>query len=176
MIFGKGMDPVGLGRCLSLMRKVRTLALSSLFIASTVLLTTWPTVPLFQGYLNFGDVLVISMGYVLGFPLALMGGVGAALADLLLGYGQYAFFTLIIKGLEALIIAVFAAKSSRFTLGVYLLAGTWMAIGYGLTDMLLTQNLAMFIPSFGYNILQGLICASLAYGLRPLLTRLKQSL
>lgn len=156
------------------MRKVRTLALSSLFMASTVLLTMWPTVPLFQGYLNFGDVLILSMGFVLGFPLALVGGLGAALADILLGYGQYAIFTLIIKGIEASIVAMFAMKSTHFTYLIYVLAGTWMAVGYGLTDVFLTQNPALFIPSFSYNILQGLICASIAYGLRPLLSRLKQ--
>ena len=44
--------------------KIKTLTLASLFIAATTLLTTWPSIPLFQGYFNLGDVMVMSMGYV----------------------------------------------------------------------------------------------------------------
>ena len=85
--------------------KVKQIALISVFIAGVALLTMGSSINIFQGYLNFGDVLVMGMGFVLGLPYALLGGVGAALADLLLGYGQYAIFTLIIKGIEAGIIA-----------------------------------------------------------------------
>lgn len=156
--------------------RVKTLALSSVFIGAIVLLTMWPTFPilLVGGYFNFGDVLVMSMGYTLGFPFAALAGVGAALADLLLGWGQYALFTLIIKGIEASII-VFFVKQDKIPFYAYLLAGIWMAAGYGLTDAFLSSNLAMFIPSFSANIVQGLICAGLAFSVLPLFKRLKKS-
>ncbi len=154
--------------------KVKQIALISVFIAGIALLTMGFSINIFQGYLNFGDVLVMGMGFVLGLPYALLGGVGAALADLLLGYGQYALFTVIIKGLEAGIIAYFAFKKGRASLFIYLLAGTWMAIGYGLTDVILTGELTIFIASFAYNIVQGIVCGGLAYALQPLLIRLKK--
>lgn len=153
--------------------KIKILALSSVFIAAIVLLTMWPTLPIFQGYLNFGDVLVMGMGFVLGLPYAFLAGIGAALADVLLGYGQYALFTLVIKGLEAAIIAFWMMKKTKAPLWIYLLAGTWMAAGYGLTDAFLTSDLSLFIPSFTYNILQGLIGGFLAYSVQPILARLK---
>lgn len=153
--------------------KVKTLALISVFIAGIVLLTTWPTFPIFQGYLNFGDVLVMGMGFVVGLPYAFLAGVGAALADVLLGYGQYALFTLIIKGLEAALIAFVLLRFSKVPLWAYLLAGAWMAAGYGLTDAFLSSSLGVFIPSFTYNILQGLVCGLLAFMAQPILARLK---
>lgn len=154
--------------------KVKQIALISVFIAGVALLTMGSSINIFQGYLNFGDVLVMGMGFVLGLPYAILGGVGAALADLLLGYGQYAIFTLIIKGLEASIIAYFAIHKGHTKLWVYLLAGTWMAIGYGLTDVLLTGEPTVFIASFSYNIFQGIVCASIAFALQTVLIRLKK--
>ena len=154
--------------------KVKQIALISVFIAGVALLTMGSSINIFQGYLNFGDVLVMGMGFVLGLPYALLGGVGAALADLLLGYGQYAIFTLIIKGIEAGIIAYLALKKGNAPLWAYLFAGVWMAIGYGLTDVLLTGEMSIFVASFSYNIFQGLVCGSLAFALQPLLIRLKK--
>ncbi len=154
--------------------KVKQIALISVFIAGVTLLTMGSSINIFQGYLNFGDVLVMGMGFVLGLPYALLGGVGAALADILLGYGQYAVFTLIIKGLEAAIIAYFALRTGKANLFVYLLAGIWMAVGYGLTDVLLTGELTIFIASFSYNIFQGVVCGGLAFALQPILIRLKK--
>lgn len=155
--------------------KVRQIALISLFIAAIAFTTMSLTIAIFQGYLNFGDVLVMGMGLVIGLPYAFLAGVGAALADILLGYGQYAFFTLVIKGLEAAIIAAFVLKKGKAPLWSYLLAGTWMAAGYGLTDAFLASNPLIFIQSFGLNILQGLVCGSLAYSIQPLLMRLRKS-
>jgi uncharacterized membrane protein len=154
--------------------KIKTLTLASLFIAATTLLTTWPSIPLFQGYFNLGDVMVMSMGYVLGMPYALLGGIGAALADILLGYGQYAVFTLIIKSIEAILIALYV-KNSNHSYLVFVIAGTWMASGYALTDVFLSSSWAILIPSFGYNIIQGLSSAIIAFSLLPLLKRLKQN-
>lgn len=56
------------------------------------------------GYLNVGDTVVLIAAACLG-PIGGMvaGGLGSCIADLILGYGMYAPFTLIIKGLEGLI-------------------------------------------------------------------------
>jgi len=155
--------------------KNKELAIISVFIAGTTVLTMGFTITIFQGYLNFGDVLVMGMGLVVGLPYAFLGGVGPALADVLLGYGQYALPTLIIKGIEAAIIAWFVLRKSKAPLYAYLLAGTWMAAGYGLVDALLAAQWAVFVSSFSYNIFQGLVAGGLAYLVQPLLLRLKKS-
>lgn len=56
------------------------------------------------GFLNVGDTVVLIAAACLG-PIGGMtaGGLGSCIADLILGYGMYAPFTLIIKGLEGLI-------------------------------------------------------------------------
>lgn len=54
-----------------------------------------------KGYVNIGDTVVLLSGVLFG-PLTGLaaGGLGSALADLLLGYGFWAPWTLLIKGLE----------------------------------------------------------------------------
>ena len=49
-----------------------------------------------------------------------------------------------------------------------------MAAGYGLTDVLLAGEWRVFVVSFGYNILQGLVCGVLAFSIQGLLIRLKK--
>lgn len=153
---------------------IKQLALISIFIAGITLMTMGFTIPIFQGYINFGDTLVMGMGLVVGWPFALLGGVGAALADVLLGYSQYALFTLLIKGIEASIIALLAVRTGKVKLWGYLMAGTWMAAGYGFTDVFLAGEWRVFIVSFGYNILQGLVCGMLAFSIQDILIRLKK--
>lgn len=56
------------------------------------------------GYLNVGDTVVLIAAACLG-PIGGMvaGGLGSCIADLVLSYGMYAPFTLVIKGLEGFI-------------------------------------------------------------------------
>ncbi len=56
------------------------------------------------GYINLGDCMVLLSGWMLS-PLYgfLAAGIGSALADIFLGYAQYAPATFLIKGLMALV-------------------------------------------------------------------------
>lgn len=80
-------------------------------LALLIALTTAATmavripVPRTGGYINLGDSVVYVAALLFGPVFGLVaGGIGSALADLLGGYGQYAAFTLFIKGLEGLIV------------------------------------------------------------------------
>lgn len=70
------------------------------------------------GYLNMGDVAVLTSCWLLG-PLwgSLAAGIGSALADIFSGYFQYAPATFIIKGLMALlawsIISIFRKANKK---------------------------------------------------------------
>lgn len=155
--------------------KVKNMTLIALLMAMTTIITMYISFPIFQGYLNLGDVIVMSMGLLIPLNLVFLAGVGAALADLLLGYGQYAFFTLVIKTIEAYIIGKWAVKHSdkKVPIHIFLTAGIWMAFAYGLTDIILTQNPLIFFTSFGYNSLQGIVCALIAFMLVPILKKIK---
>jgi uncharacterized membrane protein len=54
-----------------------------------------------RGYFNLGDAVVMLAGLLFGARLGgVAGGVGSAIADMLLGYGYFAPLTLLIKGTE----------------------------------------------------------------------------
>ena len=67
------------------------------------------------GYMNLGD------GFILLFasfvhPLGgfLIGGVGSAIADVASGFGIFAPFTLVVKGLEGYFVAKFNSKMNSY--------------------------------------------------------------
>src|SRR5713226_5879130 len=90
---------------------VRTLTLLALLIALTTVATMIIQIPIpaTQGYINVGDAMVFTSALLFG-PLAglLAGGIGSALADWLTGYQQFAPYTLVIKGLEGLVVGLIA--------------------------------------------------------------------
>lgn len=77
----------------------------AMFVALVTVATVVIAIPApAGGFLNVGDTVVLIAAACLG-PLGGMvaGGLGSCIADLILGYGMYAPFTLVIKGLEGLI-------------------------------------------------------------------------
>lgn len=84
--------------------KTKKIVMASMLAALVCIATIVIVVPTpFKGYLNAGDAIVLLCGWLLtpayGFFAA---AVGAALADLILGYVIYAPATFVIKGLMAL--------------------------------------------------------------------------
>lgn len=145
--------------------KVRILSITALLMAMVTVVTMYIAFPISQGYVNLGDVMVMGMAVLLPLPMVWLAGIASMFADLLLGYGVYAPFTLVIKALEALIIGywVHKHKGKDVPYWVYLMGGMWMAFAYGITDILITQNPAIFFTSFTYNSLQGVICSLIAF-------------
>ena len=83
--------------------RTKNIVLSSLLAALTCIATMIIHIPSpFKGYLNLGDCIVLSAGWILspayGFLAA---GLGSALADLFSGYIVYVPATFLIKGLMA---------------------------------------------------------------------------
>lgn len=77
----------------------------AMFVALVTVTTVVIAIPApAGGFLNVGDTVVLIAAACLG-PIGGMvaGGLGSCIADLILGYGMYAPFTLVIKGLEGLI-------------------------------------------------------------------------
>ena len=67
-----------------------------------------------QGYFNLGDTFVMTSGFLLG-PIGgfIAGGLGSALADLLLGYPDYAPITFLSKGFEGLLVGIFSFRTKE---------------------------------------------------------------
>lgn len=72
-------------------------------------------VPATQGFFNIGESMVFLSAILFGpFVGGIAGGVGSALADLLLGFWYYAPATFIIKGFEGAIVGALKQKSPNF--------------------------------------------------------------
>lgn len=135
--------------------------LTALICAATLL-----NIPSPGGYSNLGDCMVLLTAFLLGpFWGALCGGLGSALADLLLGCAYYIPGTLVVKGLCAMIaglIFLIGRKSDPKFRTLRLLAASipaelWMVLGYFLYKTFLLGNAAGAMVSLPRNFVQGAI-------------------
>lgn len=148
---------------------VRTLARAGLMTAIVFVVTRSFVLPIPQtkGFFNLGEAGIYVAALLFGPAVgALSGGVGSALADLSLGYMQYAPFTLIIKGLEGAVVALVSRRlrsDRRKGLLAARLAGTvaggvLMVSGYFLTQAyLLGLGPLAALAEVPYNIVQVIV-------------------
>jgi len=94
-----------------------TLATAAVFTAlvcvATMIFSIY--VPATEGFFNIGESMIFITAILFG-PVAgaFAGGVGSALADILLGFGHYAPGTLIIKACEGAIVGMLRKRNPRF--------------------------------------------------------------
>lgn len=122
------------------------LAILSILTALTTVVTSIFKIPYpyTKGYFNFGDILVMTSGILLG-PLGAFfaGGVGSAAADAIGGYLHYAPITLVVKGFESMVVSLISrfregGKELRLLDGLALISGALiMLVGYFLAQSLL---------------------------------------
>lgn len=92
--------------------------------------------PATRGYINFGDIMIfvsaLSFGPIVG---GFAGSVGSAIADVASGYGYFAPFTFVIKGIEGALAGFISNRTSvsRDVLAV-VIAGAEMITGYFLVE------------------------------------------
>ena len=143
--------------------KTHKLVLIALFTAIMFILTAFVAIPIGSfGYINLSDCMIMIFATILDpFSLVFIAAVGTSLADLFLGFAYYALFTLIIKSLEALLIFKLLKKDYKKILA-FSLGAVVMLVGYGLSDVVLSQDIFIFISSFLANLPQALICVFLA--------------
>lgn len=120
-------------------------------------------VPATSGYINLGDSLVFVSALLFGARIGgISGGVGSAMADLIGGYGQWAPFTLIIKGIEGAVVGHFSRKNSviRSIIAV-LIGGCIMISGYFVAGTFLAglPNALVELPGNLFQAGSGLLIA-----------------
>lgn len=156
--------------------KTRELTLTALLIALTTVATLVIRIPVpaTQGYINLGDSLVYISALLFGPVTGLLaGGIGSALADLIGGYSQFAPYTLVIKGLEGLLVGLLAwrmIKRPTPTVGGVLAAvaaiavgGATMVFGYFVAEAFLLKlgvaAASAEVPGNIFQVVGGLIVA-----------------
>lgn len=120
--------------------------------AVTTMLIRVP-VPATTGYFNIGDVFVIFAGLWLGPAAgAIVGAVGPSVADLI-GFPIFVPATLIIKGLEGLVVGLIAggAGSASLHRRVWAAAagGCIIVIGYFVFEAFIYPTIGEKVPAFG---------------------------
>lgn len=161
-------------------RKLVRIALLTALVTAVTRVFQIP-MPATEGYINIGDSVIIAGALLFGGMVGgLAGGIGSALADVFGGYSHWAPFTLVIKGLEGLLIGLGATllgvdlrRVSGLVLGtgIALVGTAWMVGGYFLVEWHL-YSLVPALASLPGNILQA--AASLVCGV-PLAVALQRS-
>ncbi len=100
-----------------------------LVFAATAVLAVYQ--PFTGGYINLGESMIYLAALISGPVVAgLAGGVGAALADLALGYSIFAPGTLVIKFLEGVVVGTLARRRGVAPLAAGMYAALFLSISY----------------------------------------------
>lgn len=126
------------------------------------------------GYVNLGDSAIMLLASLFEPKLAfLVGGVGSAIADMTLGYAHYALFTLIIKGIEGVLISKLINDNKNKNIS-FISGGLIVIIGYYLVDVLFTKSLVAPFMGVITNCIQIGFCMIIANLLTPMINRLRK--
>jgi len=142
--------------------RIRKLVLSAVLAALTCAATMVIQVPSpIGGYVNMGDCFVLLSGWLLGpWWGGAAAGIGTMLTDLFMGYAYWAPGSLIIKGLDALVVALLYRKMRDQKLGSLVsgICGEYIMIcGYfGYASLILGRGSAAFLSVPG-NIVQAIV-------------------
>ncbi len=108
-------------------------ALAAAMVTGATMLSV--PVPGFRLYFNLGEGIIYTVAILWGAKHgAIAGGMGAALADLILGYPMWAPLTLVIKGLEGYVVGALAPRGRVKAMAA---GAAIMATGYTLSAGLL---------------------------------------
>ncbi len=162
---------------------IRKMTLASLMIALMTLATLIIRIPnpATQGYINLGDAMLMTIALLFGWRIGgLAGGVGSALADALGGYFIWAPWTLVIKGIEGILVGTIAAWGGRSTgngtapsrriaaFAAMVAGGAWMVFGYYMAGSVLFGGVAALTEIPG-NLTQAGVAVVVAFPLSVLL-------
>ncbi len=148
------------------------MAMAAVFAALTCVATLMlvVSIPATTGYFNVGETVIYTAALLFG-PLVggIAGGAGAAIADMI-GFVQFAPGTLIIKGVEGVLVGALHKKIQRRTRSLSLSAtvsviigGLEMIAGYFLYEQLaLGYPFAVALGEVPFNILQMLVGLAIA--------------
>ncbi len=143
-------------------KNIKKLALAGQLCGTTLLLTLLSIpLPSGYGYVNLGDAGVFLCAALFPGGLgAMAAGVGAALADLILGWPLYAPTTLFIKGVTALSAGLILRHAGKGSLPLALLCSLIVPLGY-----FLYEAVPLTAPVAAVNVLPNALQAILGAGL-----------
>lgn len=141
----------------------KEVALSSVFAAAVAAATIMVSIPVGFGYLNFGEIVIYTAAFLFGGIVGgVAGGVGAAAADIILGWAFYAPITLILKGSEGFLVGKISGNSLKSKLMGVGAGAPVMIGGYTLARAYLEGTPAALFQELPIDIIQALVGAAIA--------------
>lgn len=147
--------------------KIMTLVLTALMMCLVMVATMFVKIPIpfTQGYVHLGDSMIFLAVLILGKKNgAIAAGFGSALGDVIGGFAFWAPWTLVIKGIMALILGIFVEQmekrgkhlqdhgvSAAEVIGM-ILAGAEMAAGYYVAESIMYGNWIAPVAGVPWNI------------------------
>ena len=124
----------------------KTVAIYGVLTALTAAITIITVIPFppTKGYFNLGEAMVFFSALIFGWRAgAICGGVGSAIADVIIGYGYFAPITLTAKGVEGLVTGAIArlngGKKWSSVLGIFC-GGSCMVSIYFLAEVIILDT------------------------------------
>jgi len=158
----------------------RDIALTAVMIALVAVVTRFLIVPVGAGYFNFSDMAIYFVAFTFGPWIGfLAGGIGAAIADLSVGYAAFAPLTFLAHGLQGLVAGylvrvlpgsllarmVAAALAGTATMAGIYFVGEYFGASFG------WGGPAQAVTELPFNLLQNLAGAAVAIPLSLLMRR-----
>jgi len=149
--------------------KIQDLTILGLLIALVAVSTMMIKIPVVstEGYIHLGDSMIFLAAIMFGKKKgAIAGGLGSAMADLLLGYTHWILPTLIIKGLMGYGIGVIADQENDNIINVrnsiaLIFGASWMVFGYFIAGGFMKGSFVISATSIPANLVQGFVGALL---------------
>ena len=105
----------------------------------------------------------------------MIGGLGSALADVAGGYGHYFFFTIIIKGLEGIVVSLPMKNYSKpKQISSYVLGSVIMVFGYFIAKYILKGSWIVAASEIPANVVQGAAGIVIALIVYPMVKKIVQ--
>ncbi len=147
---------------------MRNVITSALLVALVAISTMFIKIPLsVVGYVHLGDAFIFFACFLLKPKYSVVvGSVGSALADLLLGYLVYAPVTLVTKGILALTSALLIYKKPTFVRQIFavIVGSIIIALGYFVFETFM-YGVAIALANVLFNLIQGVSCGVVAIAL-----------
>jgi len=148
---------------------VKKICISAILVAICYILTTFAVIPMpsGQGFLNFGDAMIL-LAVIYAGPWwgALVGAGAGALADLTLGATFFIPFTIVAKGGEALL-AGYLSKifKNKTQVVAFIFGALWMLLVYFIGSIIFIENKTVALVNLGFDAIQATVSIILALAL-----------
>lgn len=160
---------------------IQSLTILGLLIALVAVSTMVIKIPTFstEGYIHLGDSMIFLAAVMFGKKKgAIAGGLGSAMADLLLGYTHWILPTLIIKTLMGYGVGIIADQESNNLINLrnsvaLVLGASWMVLGYFVAGGIMKGSFLISAASVPANLIQGFVGALLFIPIGVALKRTK---